>query len=120
MKKFIFIYDKDNCLSIYAELSSKNKLVGLYSAKGNELTKLNVFKQKNKIQHKKTVISFAEDIKLCHMFIDEYGTRVSAIKRKSNRIEAPRIESKIETLNDEQLKGFTVKPSILNSWLDKL
>lgn len=120
MKKFVFIYDKDNCLDTYAELSSKNKLVRFYSVKGSELTKLNISKQKNKLQHKKTVISFTEDIKLCHMFIDEYGTRVSAIKRKSNRIETPKVKSRIETLNDEYLKGFTIKPSILNSWLDKL
>ncbi len=101
-------------------MSKKDKLVGYYFAEGKELIKVNIFKQKNKICQKKTAVLFMEDIKLCHMFLDEYNTRVHAIKRSSNRIETPQIKSRIETLDDEKTNGFTIKSDILNSWLDKL
>jgi hypothetical protein len=119
-KKYIFIYDKDDCLKTYAELSNKDKLVGYYSIENNQLTKVNIYKEKKAIHTKKTIVVFGEDIKLNHMFIDGYGSRVVAVKRHIERIETPVIKNRIETLDNESFNRFTVKSDIINSWLDKL
>jgi len=120
LKKYIFIYDKDDCLNIYAELSSKDKLVGYYSVEDNQLIKINIYKEKKVVHTKKTIVVFGEDIKLNHMFIDDYGSRVVAVKRHVERIETPVIKNRIETLDNESFNRFTVKSDIINSWLDKL
>lgn len=101
-------------------MSKKNKLVGYYFAEGKQLTKINIQKDKKTLRTKRTVVVFDEDIKLHHMFIDEYGSRVVANKRNSKRIESPNIENRIESIDNDQFTRFTVKADILNSWLDKL
>jgi len=119
-KKYIFIYDKEDCLKTYAELTGKDKLVGYYFVEKNQLTKVNIYKEKKVVHTKKTIVVFGEDIKLNHMFIDDYGSRVIAVKRHVQRIETPVVKNRIETLDNESFNRFTVKSDIINSWLDKL
>jgi hypothetical protein len=120
LKKHIFIYDKDNCLNTYAELSSKDKLIGYYFLENNQLTKVNIYKEKKALHTKRTIVVFDEDVKLNHMFLDGFGSRVVAVKRHVMRIETPVVKNRIETLDNESFNRFTVKSDIINSWLDKL
>jgi len=120
LKKHIFIYDKDNCLCTYAELSSKDSLIGYYFLENNQLIKVNIYKEKKAIHTKKTIVVFDEDVKLNHMFLDGYGSRVVAVRRHMSRIESPMIKNRIETIDNDGFNMFTVKSDIINSWLDKL
>lgn len=120
LKKHIFIYDKENCLHTYAELSEKDKLIGYYYLENNQLIKVNIYKEKKAIHTKKTIVVFDEDVKLNHMFIDGYGSRVVAVKRHVDRIETPVMKSRVETIDNDGFNRFTVKPDFINSWADKL
>lgn len=119
LNKIVFTYDQDDCLKTYIE-TIEGKIINYYSVNGKELVKINVYKLNNKLQQKKTIVLFAEDIKLLYMFLENYGARITAVKKNSTKIETPKIENRVETINDEHVKGFTIKNDILDSWIIKL
>lgn len=116
----IFTYDKKNHLIAFAELSKKGELLKYYFVSDTELMKINVYKDKKKNHVQKTVVKFKEQIRLQFMFLEGYGTRISAIKKDSQNIESATVESRIECTDGVEFDVFTVKSDLLKSWIDKV
>lgn len=123
-KRNIFIYNKSDELTTYAEFDSDWLITGYYNLKDRVFTKANVFKfkEKNKIytDTNKTKTMFGEDCKLFHMFFDADDSYCRVIKKGSMRIELPVAISTIHSHNEDSIEAYTVNPSIIQSWLKKL
>lgn len=122
-KKNIFLYNKRNELITYVDLDDNRNILSYYNLQDNTLTKYNIskFLEKNKWKTdiKKAKIVFDEECKLFHMF-DGDESYCKAIKKNSLKIDSPLALSKIYSHNNEQLEGYTVKPSMIQDWLKKL
>lgn len=122
--KSIFLYNKEDELVVYVDLSEDNKPIGYYTISNRELTKYNLFeyKEKNKryVDWKKAKIIFAEDCALHHMFLDG-ESRVVANKTKSGgRLDPPAVISRVYSFNDQEMEGYTIQPSLVQDWIKKL
>lgn len=118
------MYNKQNELITYVEFDANEQMTGYYDLKDNVLTKAHIskYKEKNKIYVDtiKTKTTFAEECKLFHMFFDQDDSYCRAVKRGSNRIEAPTVTSTIHSHNEDCIEAYTVNPSLIQEWLKKL
>lgn len=123
-KRNIFLYDKNDELKTYVELSSSFKLTAFYNLHENVFTKLNVhaYKEKNKEYRDtvKAIVTFKEPCRLFHMFFDQDDSYCRVIKKDTNRIELPEKFSEIYSYNENFIENFTVTNSLVQDWLKKL
>lgn len=122
-KKSIFSYNKSNELITYVDLFDDGELRSYYNLENNVLTKQNIvyYKENNKSYKdiKRAIITFREDCKLFHIFLDG-DSCCKAIKLNSLRLESPEAESKVYFHNGDLMDGCTISQNLVQDWIKKL
>lgn len=118
--KSIFIYDKDDELTSYAELNKKSsEVVNQYFLKDRELTKSNTFMYGKSKETTKTKILFSEDCSLFYLNLD--GESICrAVRKNSNSIAPPDEVSRVSLIDEKRLDSFSIKKNLIADWLKLL
>lgn len=114
----IFIYDKNNDLKIVAKFHKKSLAI-FYMAEGKNLISIEFFKEKNKINARKVITTFEENVKLWFSPLERYEYLIRAISKESDCIKFPNQTSRIESDFDGTPKLFTIKSSIIDRLIGK-
>lgn len=117
------MYNKDNELITFSDISECGEVVNFYDLRDKKLTKINVehYKERGKIgvERNRAIITFKEECSLFHTFIDS-DSRVVAQKRGSFQRESPTPISKIYSTNEEDIESFTIDSNLVQNWIKKL
>jgi hypothetical protein len=114
----IFLYDKNNDLTMFAKFQKKD-LANLCLAKGKQFFNIEISKEKNKTNIRKVVINFEGDVKLWFQQLERYEYSLRAISKNSTSIKFPTQISRIETSSDGTPKLFTIQPSVIDKIINK-
>lgn len=121
--KSVFLYDKEDNLITFSEINSEGELINYYDLKDRKLKKLNTHsykeKGKNYTERNRAIIVFEEDASLFHTFIDG-ESRVVAQKKNATLGTIPKPQSKLYSLNEDNIESFTINPNLVQNWLKKL
>lgn len=122
--KNIFLYNKNNELITYVDLDDKKNIIAYYELSNNILTKFNIdfFNERNKKYKiiRKAIITFGEKCKLFHMFLDQNESYCKVIKKESSKLDSPIVLSNIYSHNTHFIERYTIKPNLIQGWLEKL
>jgi hypothetical protein len=121
--KSVFLYDKEDNLITFSEINNEGELINYYDLKDRKLQKLNTHsykeKGKNYIERNRAIVVFEEDCSLFHTFIDG-ESRVVAQKKNAPLGSIPKSQSKLYSLNEDNIESFTINPNLVQNWLKKL
>ncbi len=121
--KSIFLYDKEDHLITFSEINNEGELINYYDLKDRKLQKLNTnsYKEKGKnfVERNRAIVVFEDECSLFHTFIDG-ESRVVAQKKNAPLGTIPKSQSKIYSLNEDKIEGFTINPNLVQNWLKKL